>query len=81
MVVNQMVDDDDGWWEGILNGKRGVFPSLVVEETKAPVASQDFPVMSSHSQSSDQYATFPRAKGTDDNNRASFYLDNKLNET
>ena len=23
---------DDGWWEGELNGKVGVFPSLVVEE-------------------------------------------------
>jgi len=23
---------DDGWWEGELNGKIGVFPSLVVEE-------------------------------------------------
>lgn len=23
---------DDGWWEGEINGKSGVFPSLVVEE-------------------------------------------------
>jgi len=33
-VTSQIVDDDDGWWEGILNGKRGVFPSIVVEELK-----------------------------------------------
>ena len=23
---------DDGWWEGEFDGKRGVFPSVVVEE-------------------------------------------------
>ena len=23
---------DDGWWEGTINGRVGVFPSLVVEE-------------------------------------------------
>ena len=26
---------DDGWWEGELNGKVGVFPSLVVEEIES----------------------------------------------
>ena len=26
---------DDGWWEGMVNGKVGVFPSLVVEELGA----------------------------------------------
>ena len=23
---------DDGWWEGMVDGKSGVFPSMVVEE-------------------------------------------------
>ena len=23
---------DDGWWEGVYNGRCGVFPSIVVEE-------------------------------------------------
>lgn len=27
---------DDGYWEGELNGRRGVFPSLVVEEILDP---------------------------------------------
>lgn len=26
---------DDGWWEGLYNGKVGVFPSLVVEIIKS----------------------------------------------
>ena len=25
---------DDGWWEGYLDGKKGVFPSIVVERIK-----------------------------------------------
>lgn len=25
-------DDEDGWWEGMLNGEKGVFPNIVVEE-------------------------------------------------
>lgn len=29
---------DDGFWEGILDGKIGVFPSLVVEEMLSPEA-------------------------------------------
>lgn len=33
-VTSKIVDDDDSWWEGVLNGKRGVFPSIVVEEMK-----------------------------------------------
>ena len=36
MVTSCQVDDDDGWWEGVLNGKKGVFPSIVVEETTPP---------------------------------------------
>jgi len=44
MITSKMVDDDDGWWEGVLDGKRGVFPCLLVEETKPPdpsLGSQD----------------------------------------
>lgn len=43
-VTSKMVDDDDGWWEGSVNGASGVFPSLLVEETKPPdpfVGTQD----------------------------------------
>lgn len=32
MVTSREVDDDDGWWEGVLKDKQGVFPSIVVEE-------------------------------------------------
>lgn len=37
MVTSRRVDDDEGWWEGVLDGKKGVFPSIVVEETSPPV--------------------------------------------
>ena len=35
---------DDGWWEGEINGRVGVFPSLVVEElvTEGKPAGQVF---------------------------------------
>lgn len=33
---------DDGWWEGELNGKCGVFPSLVVEELVDDSEVRDF---------------------------------------
>ena len=36
MITSKVVDEDDGWWEGVLNGVRGVFPCLLVEETKPP---------------------------------------------
>lgn len=26
-----MLQEEEGWWEGILNGKQGVFPSNFVE--------------------------------------------------
>ena len=35
LQILRQVDDqgvDDGWWEGTINGRVGVFPSLVVEE-------------------------------------------------
>lgn len=51
MVTSTQVDDDDGWWEGVLNGKKGVFPSIVVEETTPPV---DQPVPRQRAQT-DQY--------------------------
>lgn len=33
-ILRKVVHDDvdDGWWEGELNGQKGLFPSLVVEE-------------------------------------------------
>ena len=31
---------DDGWWEGELGGKVGVFPSLVVEEISSESMAQ-----------------------------------------
>ncbi|XP_067136146.1 uncharacterized protein nwk isoform X2 [Centruroides vittatus] len=35
-IVNKMVHDiDDGWWEGEIDGKIGLFPSLVVEEVRS----------------------------------------------
>jgi len=60
MVTSQEVDDDDGWWEGVLNGKRGVFPSIVVEETTPPV---DVPVARQRAQT-DQYNSSTYNHGT-----------------
>jgi len=54
MVTSQMVDDDDGWWEGVLEGRKGVFPSIVVEETTPPV---DQPVPRMRAQT-DQFASY-----------------------
>ncbi|XP_052124235.1 protein nervous wreck [Frankliniella occidentalis] len=36
-ILRKVVHDDvdDGWWEGELNGQKGLFPSLVVEECHA----------------------------------------------
>jgi len=36
-VLRKVVHDDvdDGWWEGTIHGRRGLFPSLVVEECRA----------------------------------------------
>ena len=31
---------DDGWWKGEINGKTGVFPSLVVEEISSAYTSE-----------------------------------------
>ena len=31
-VLHKGDDVDDGWWKGKVDGKEGVFPSLVVEE-------------------------------------------------
>ena len=68
LVTSKIVDDDDGWWEGILNGKRGVFPSIVVEEMKT---NDDINVFADNrprlNTSVDHSATFPRA--TDDMRR------------
>ena len=47
---------DDGYWEGELNGRRGVFPSLVVEEILDPNDDQvigNHQVIGSHQVTSD----------------------------
>ena len=33
-IVNITSQEDEGWWEGELNGKKGWFPSNFVEEIK-----------------------------------------------
>jgi myosin-1 len=33
-IVTIIKKNDDGWWLGTLNGKRGVFPGNYVEEIK-----------------------------------------------
>jgi len=53
-ITSKIVDDDDGWWEGVLNDHRGVFPCLLVEETsQAPdhhhSTTRDDTAISSHS--------------------------------
>lgn len=30
-VISQQVDDDDGWWIGIYEDRKGIFPNIVVE--------------------------------------------------
>ena len=37
---------DDGWWEGEYMGKRGVFPSIIVEELGA--GNEVFSLMQNH---------------------------------
>lgn len=37
---------DDGWWEGIYEGKKGVFPSLVVEVISGDINQVTVKVMS-----------------------------------
>lgn len=39
-VVRKDSGIDDGYWEGELNGRTGVFPSLVVEEISDPISGQ-----------------------------------------
>ena len=33
-VITVLTQEDEGWWEGELNGKKGWFPSNFVEEIK-----------------------------------------------
>lgn len=50
-IVSKIVDDDDGWWEGIVNGRNGVFPCLLVEEMEQ----SDLPLHENGSLSQNSY--------------------------
>ena len=43
-ILNKGESVDDGWWKGRVDGREGVFPSLVVEELGQ---SEQVPSMSS----------------------------------
>ena len=30
-IITEVVKQDGGWWEGVLNGKKGVFPENFVK--------------------------------------------------
>ena len=30
-IIENVIEKDDGWWEGVINGKRGLFPGSLVE--------------------------------------------------
>ena len=36
-IIRNIEKKEDCWWEGELNGKRGMFPAYCVEDTKKPV--------------------------------------------
>jgi hypothetical protein len=36
-LIRNIEKKEDGWWEGELHGKRGMFPENFVEEIKKPV--------------------------------------------
>ena len=75
MITSKMVDDDDGWWEGVLNGSRGVFPSLLVEETKPPdpsLGSQDDHTLRQQNLFIDPNDDIPRSRTLDYNDIKGF---------
>lgn len=61
MVTSREVEEDDGWWEGVFNGRTGVFPSIVVEETTTPPNDLDNPVARQRAQT-DQYSSYSRSR-------------------
>ena len=41
-LVEVLDQEDDGWWKGLLNGKKGLFPSKFVELKKGSVSITKF---------------------------------------
>lgn len=39
-IINDVKKTPGGWWEGVLSGKRGVFPDNFVEVCKLPLTFQ-----------------------------------------
>ena len=84
MVTNK--DDegiDDGWWEGMIQGRKGVFPSLVVEEFKSETTdgAHEWPVYERRRLNTDTYATVPRSKTPDNRRVLSMYGHETLDVT
>ena len=42
-IVRNIEKKEDGWWEGDLHGKRGMFPENFVEEIKPVVVTESKP--------------------------------------
>ena len=41
-IIKNIVDAETGWWEGELNGKRGLFPNNFVEEITGSDSGEKF---------------------------------------
>ncbi len=55
---------DDGWWEGCLNGSKGLFPCIIVEEIEsAPKPeSDDWLAYDRRRLNTDSFTAMPRGK-------------------
>ena len=54
---------DDGWWEGYLNGIKGAFPSIVVEQIQDPKPRvDDWAPFERRRINTDTFTAMPKAK-------------------
>ncbi len=53
---------DDGWWEGYLNGRKGLFPSIIVEEIASAPKSDDWATYDRRRINTDTFTAMPRGK-------------------
>lgn len=66
---------DDGWWEGFLNGRKGAFPSIVVERIQTSQQSKNQNELYERRRiNTDSFAAMPKGK----NRRL---LDRRISET
>ena len=54
---------DDGWWEGYLNGKKGAFPSIVVQRVQDPQSKNQNFAYDRRRINTDSFTAMPKNKG------------------